>query len=106
MNLTMNSIEATKDLEGTREIAIKSQRAENGQVLVSVRDTGMGLPPQHQADLIFQVFITTKSDGTGMGFSISRSIGEAHGGRLWVANDSPPCAIFQFALPPEGERMP
>jgi signal transduction histidine kinase len=98
MNLMMNSIDATKDVDGTRELTIKSQRVENGQVLISVSDTGMGLPPQ-QADKIFNAFFTTKTHGTGMGLRISRSIVESHGGRLWATDNSPRGATFQFTLP-------
>jgi signal transduction histidine kinase len=87
-----------KSVDGTRELAIKSQRAENEQLLVSVSDTGVGLPTQ-QADQIFKAFFTTKSHGTGMGLSISRSIVESHGGRLWVAGASGCGATFQFTLP-------
>ena len=68
MNLMRNSIDAMKDVDGTRELAIKSQRAENEQLMVSVSDTGVGLPPQ-QANQIFNAFFTTKSHGTGMGLS-------------------------------------
>jgi signal transduction histidine kinase len=94
----MNSIDAMKDMDGTRELAIQSQRGENGQVLISVSDTGLGLPPQ-QADNIFNAFFTTKTHGTGMGLRISRSIVESHGGRLWAADNSPRGATFQFTLP-------
>jgi C4-dicarboxylate-specific signal transduction histidine kinase len=97
MNLMMNSIDAMKNVEGTRELAIKSQRTENEQVLVSVSDTGMGLPAQ-QADQIFNAFFTTKPNGTGMGLRISQSIVESHGGRLWAADNSPRGASFHFAL--------
>jgi len=98
MNLMMNSIDAMKDVDGTRELIIKSQRDENGQVLISVSDTGLGLPPQ-QADNIFNAFFTTKTHGTGMGLRISRTIVESHGGRLWAADNSPRGATFQFTLP-------
>jgi PAS domain S-box-containing protein len=98
MNLIMNSIDAMKDVDGTRELTIKSQRAENEQVLVSISDTGVGLPPQ-QADQIFNAFFTTKPHGTGMGLRISRSIIESHGGRLWAADNSPRGASFCFTLP-------
>jgi signal transduction histidine kinase len=98
MNLIMNSIDAMKDVDGTRELAIKSQRAENEQLQVSVSDTGIGLPPR-QADQIFNPFFTTKPHGTGMGLRISRSIIESHGGRLWAADNSPRGATFQFTLP-------
>jgi signal transduction histidine kinase len=97
MNLMLNGIDAMKDVDGARELAIKSQRAENEEVLVSVTDSGVGFPPQ-QADQIFQAFFTTKSHGTGMGLSISRSIVESHGGRLWAARNSPRGASFHFAL--------
>src|SRR2546430_6250349 len=66
MNLITNSIDAMKDVDGTRELAIKSQRAEDEQVMVYVSDTGVGLPPQ-QADQIFSAFFTTKPHGTGWG---------------------------------------
>ncbi len=98
MNLIMNSIDALRDVDGTREVSIKSQRGENGQVLVSVSDTGVGLPPQ-LADKIFNAFFTTKPNGTGMGLRISLSIVESHGGRLWASDNSPRGATFQFTLP-------
>jgi PAS domain S-box-containing protein len=98
MNLIINSIDAMKDLDGTREIAIMSQRAENKQLQVSVSDTGVGLPSE-QADKIFNAFFTTKDHGTGMGLRISRSIIESHGGRLWASDNSPRGASFSFTLP-------
>ncbi len=102
MNLMLNGMDATKDVEGTRELAIKSQRAENEQVVVTVSDTGVGLPAQ-QGDQIFKAFFTTKPHGTGMGLSISRSIVESHGGRLWATDNSPRGASFHFALPTKAE---
>jgi predicted ATPase/signal transduction histidine kinase len=98
MNLMINGIDAMKDVNGARELAVKSQRAEDEQLLVSVSDTGVGLPPQ-QADQIFNAFVTTKPHGTGMGLPISRSIVESHGGRLWAAANSPRGANFYFTLP-------
>jgi PAS domain S-box-containing protein len=103
MNLIINSIDAMKDLDGTREIAITSQRAENEQLQVSVSDTGIGLPSQ-QTDQIFNAFFTTKDHGTGMGLRISRSIIESHGGRLWASDNSPRGASFSFTLPTEVEE--
>jgi signal transduction histidine kinase len=97
MNLMINGIDAMKDVEGARELVIKSQRAENEQLLLSVSDIGVGLPLQH-ADQIFDAFFTTKSHGTGMGLPISRSIVESHGGRLWAAANSPRGASFYFTL--------
>jgi len=101
MNLMINGIEAMKDVDGTRELAVRSQRAGNEEVAVSVTDTGMGLP--QQAEQIFNAFFTTKRHGTGMGLRISRSIIESHGGRLWAANNSPRGASFCFSLPTKAE---
>ena len=98
MNLMINSIDAMKDVEGTRELIICSQQAEDDQLMVSVSDTGVGLPPQ-QAGQIFNAFFTTKPHGTGMGLRISRSIVESHGGRLWAADNSQRGASFYIALP-------
>ena len=95
MNLIMNSIDAMKDVDGTREITITSQRAENEQLQVSVSDTGIGLPSQ-RADQIFNAFFTTKPHGTGMGLRISRSIIESHGGRLWAASQLSAWRTFFF----------
>ena len=103
MNLMMNGIDAMRDVDATRELAIKSQRGENDQVLISVSDTGVGLPHE-QADKIFNAFFTTKTHGTGMGLRISRSIVESHGGRLWAADNSPRGATFQFTLPAAAAR--
>src|SRR5258708_25514981 len=97
MNLMINSIDAMKDVDGARELVLKSQPAENEQLLVSVTDTGVGLPPQ-QADQIFDAFFTTKRHGTGMGLRISRSILESHGGRLWATANSPRGTNFYFTL--------
>ncbi len=98
MNLIVNSIDAMKEVDGLRELAVKSQRTEKEEVLVSVSDTGVGLPPQ-KSDQIFNAFFTTKPHGTGMGLRISRSIVESHGGRLWATDNSPRGASFHFALP-------
>jgi NO-binding membrane sensor protein with MHYT domain len=98
MNLISNSIDAMDDVDGRRELAIKSQRAENEQLMVSVSDTGVGLSPQ-QANRIFNAFFTAKVHGTGMGLSISRSIVASHNGHLWAADNSPRGASFHFILP-------
>src|SRR6266404_7202290 len=103
MNLMINGIDATKNMDGTRELAIKSQRAGNEEVVVSVTDTGVGLPPQ-QAEQIFNAFFTTKPHGTGMGLLISRSIIESHGGHLWASDNSPRGASFCFTLPAKAEQ--
>jgi signal transduction histidine kinase/HAMP domain-containing protein len=102
MNLMINGIDAMKDVDGTRELAINSQRAKNEEVMVSVTDTGVGLPPQH-AEQIFNAFFTTKPHGTGMGLRICRSIVESHGGRLWAADNPPRGANFYFTLPTKVE---
>ncbi len=98
MNLMINGIDAMKEENGARELAIKSQTADGDQVLVSVSDSGVGLPAQN-SDHIFNAFFTTKSHGTGMGLRISRSIVEAHGGRLWATGNFPRGASFHFAIP-------
>jgi C4-dicarboxylate-specific signal transduction histidine kinase len=102
MNLMMNGMDAMKDVDGARELTIQTQRHEDGQVLITVSDTGMGLPPK-QEDKIFNAFFTTKTHGTGMGLRISRSIVESHGGRLWAADNPPRGAKFCFTLPTNDE---
>jgi PAS domain S-box-containing protein len=97
MNLMLNGIDAMKDTNDASELTIKSETAD-GQLLVSVSDTGVGFPPD-QADQLFKAFFTTKNNGTGMGLPISRSIIESHGGRLWASCSSGRGAIFQFVLP-------
>jgi len=98
MNLMMNAIDAMKDVEGPRELVLKSRRTEDEQLLLSVSDTGVGLPVQ-QADQIFNAFFTTKVQGIGMGLSISRSIIESHGGRLRAGANPPRGACFYITLP-------
>jgi C4-dicarboxylate-specific signal transduction histidine kinase len=97
MNLMINGIDAMKDTDGTRELTIRSQQTVGEVVMVSVTDTGIGLPDQ--ADRIFDAFFTTKPHGTGMGLRISRSIIESHGGRLWAKENSPRGTSFCFTLP-------
>ena len=101
MNLMLNGIDAMHTVAG--ELTIRSQRAENGLLVVSVSDTGAGVPP-HLVDHIFNAFFTTKSHGTGMGLAISRSIVESHGGRLWVTVNSGRGATFHFTLPSDVGR--
>jgi C4-dicarboxylate-specific signal transduction histidine kinase len=101
VNLMTNAIDAMKDESGPREIVLQSRRAELDQVMVSVSDTGAGLAAAN-ADHLFDTFFTTKPHGTGMGLSISRSIIEAHHGRLWATPNAPRGAIFAFAMPVEG----
>ncbi len=97
MNLMLNGIDAMKETTDGGELTIKS-KAGDGQLLISVSDTGAGLPPE-KSDQVFRAFFTTKNNGTGMGLPISRSIIESHGGRLWVSDTSGRGATFQFTLP-------
>ena len=98
MNLMLNAIEAMQGVSAHLEI--NSQRTDDGQLLIAVSDTGLGLPTE-KADQIFDAFFTTKPQGTGMGLAISRSIVESHGGRLWASSNSGRGATFRFTLPHE-----
>jgi signal transduction histidine kinase len=129
LNLIINAIEAMSGVtEGPRELLVSSQkvtqmlgpadagpnaalfdvvqrsgtkserRTQNGYVLVSVADSGPGLDPK-DLNRLFDAFYTTKAQGLGMGLAISRSIVEAHGGRLWAMANVPRGALFQFTLP-------
>jgi PAS domain S-box-containing protein len=98
MNLMLNGIEAMKDTTG--ELTTKSERTADGQILFSVTDTGVGLPGDN-VQQIFDAFFTTKPQGTGMGLAITRSIIEAHGGRLWASANTGRGATFHFTLPSE-----
>jgi PAS domain S-box-containing protein len=95
MNLMLNSIEAMSGTSG--ELGIESHLGEDGQLLISVIDTGVGLPTD--AEQIFNPFYTTKAQGTGLGLAITRSIVEAHGGRIWASRNSGRGATFHFTLP-------
>jgi signal transduction histidine kinase len=103
MNLIMNGIDAMKDVDQDRQLTIRSQPTENHLLMISVSDSGVGLP-QQQAEKIFDPFFTTKPHGIGMGLRISRSIVESHGGRLWASDNSPRGAIFCFTLPSPAEQ--
>ena len=97
MNLVLNAIEAMKDSGG--ELTVKSE-LQDGQLQLSVTDTGVGLPLE-KMDQIFSAFYTTKAQGSGMGLAISRSIVESHGGRLWATANDGRGATFYFTLPNE-----
>jgi PAS domain S-box-containing protein len=97
MNLMINGIDAMKAVDGPRQLTLGTQNDSHEQLLVSVEDTGIGLPP-NQAGQIFNAFFTTKEYGTGMGLRISRTIIEAHGGRLWATDNHPRGASFHFTL--------
>jgi C4-dicarboxylate-specific signal transduction histidine kinase len=102
LNLIMNAIEAMNGLsDAPRELFIGSAKDDSRGVLVIVRDSGPGLDPG-SLDRLFHAF-TTKSQGMGMGLAISRSIIEAHGGRLWATASAPHGAVFQLTLPTGGE---
>ena len=96
MNLMLNGIDAMKDTGG--ELIVASKRTEDGQLLISVCDSGIGLPAG-KLERLFDAFFTTKPQGTGMGLCISRRIVEAHGGHLWATPNTGRGATFQFTLP-------
>jgi signal transduction histidine kinase len=98
MNLMLNGIEAMKETGG--ELTIKSERTEDGQLQITISDTGVGLPCE-KVDHIFDAFFTTKPQGTGMGLAITRSIIEAHGGRLWASANTGRGATFYATLATE-----
>src|SRR4029077_13050511 len=100
MNLMLNAIEAMKDTAG--ELTIKTEMGQGGPVLISVSDTGVGLPDE-KTEQIFNAFFTTKPQGSGMGLSISRSIVESHGGQLWATANSGRGSTFYFTLPTAAE---
>jgi len=96
MNLMLNGIQAMEKTGGV--LTIKAQLPEDCRVLISVSDTGIGLPTD-KTEQIFDPFFTTKTEGTGMGLAISRSIIESHGGRIWATANSGGGATFHFTLP-------
>jgi PAS domain S-box-containing protein len=99
LNLVLNAVEAMGSVEtSARELVITTEQIKSGGVLVAVRDSGPGIDPEHRGR-VFEAFYTTKSNGTGMGLSICRSIIDAHGGRLWVEANEPRGTIFRFTLP-------
>jgi signal transduction histidine kinase len=101
LNLIMNALDAmSARTEGARIVRIRTHTLEPNSILVAVEDSGVGLDPD-QAARLFDAFYTTKSEGLGMGLSISRSIVEAHGGKLWASANQGPGATFQFTLPTE-----
>jgi signal transduction histidine kinase len=99
VNLIMNAIEATSaKSKGRREMLVASHNQGSDEILVFVRDSGVGLDPS-SVDEIFKPFVTSKRGGMGMGLSISTSIVKAHGGRLWAVPNEDQGATFQFSLP-------
>ena len=99
LNLVLNAVEAMGSVEaGPRELLISTEQTEANGVLVTVRDSGPGIDPEH-VERVFEAFYTTKSSGVGIGLSICRSIIDAHGGRLWAEANEPRGAVFLFTLP-------
>jgi PAS domain S-box-containing protein len=105
LNLVVNAIEAMNGVgEGLRELLVRSGTEESSHVVISVQDSGPGFDPK-RLEHLFDAFYTTKPHGLGMGLSISRSIIDAHGGRLRASTNLPCGAVFQFTLPIGGERV-
>jgi hypothetical protein len=103
LNLVLNAVEAMSSVEtGARDLLISTEQSQPDEVLVAVRDSGPGIDPK-DLERVFETFYTTKSSGTGMGLSISRSIVAAHGGRLWADVNAPRGAVFRFTLPAAGK---
>jgi signal transduction histidine kinase len=100
MNLMLNAIEAMKETGG--ELAVRLRMYPAGHLIVSISDTGVGLPAE-SAERIFDPFHTTKPQGTGMGLTITRSIVESYGGRVWAAAKEGNGATFYFTLPTGAE---
>lgn len=104
LNLLRNAVDAMSGVgDGPRELVIRTEREGDGQVRLTVKDNGVGFDAQG-ADKLFDAFYTTKSDGMGMGLSISRSIIESHHGRLWGASNDGPGATFAFSIPAPAHR--
>jgi PAS domain S-box-containing protein len=99
LNLVANAIDAMKSIhEHPRELWISSRATSDGQILITVRDCGTGVEP-NILENVFQAFFTTKKEGMGLGLSISRTIVETHGGRMWALSNNDQGATFQFTLP-------
>jgi signal transduction histidine kinase len=102
LNLIMNAVKATSTMsEDSRDLVVASLKKGPNQVVIAVRDSGIGIDPENR-DRLFEAFFTTKPAGMGMGLSISRSLIEVHGGRLWATPNEGPGATFQFSLPAAG----
>lgn len=106
LNLIVNGLEAiAKSKDGARELTVSSKQDEEDKVIIAVSDSGEGLDAAN-LEHVFDAFFTSKPDGMGMGLAISRTIIEAHGGRLWATSNSPKGAVFQFTLPTNAESGP
>ena len=105
LNLMMNAIEAMSGVgEGPRALWVSSEPVASTEVVIAVRDSGPGIDPQ-SLDRLFDAFYTTKPHGLGMGLAISRSIIDAHGGRLWATANVPHGAVLQFTVPMGSEGV-
>jgi signal transduction histidine kinase len=100
LNLVMNAADAMASANGPKELRVTSEASPDGQVLVAVRDLGAGIKPEDMPQM-FEAFFTTKPTGMGMGLSISRTIVEAHGGRIWAVRNDGPGLTVRFAIPAE-----
>jgi signal transduction histidine kinase len=104
LNLLINGIEAmnaaSNSRGGEKRLSIETRKIEADKILIAVNDSGAGLVSE-EIENIFEAFYTTKTEGMGMGLSISRSIIEAHGGRIWATANDEKGATFQFTLPVE-----
>ena len=106
LNLIINAIEAmSASRDNPRELSVATKTDGSSGVLLAVGDSGAGLDPERLEE-IFNAFYTTKHEGMGMGLAVSRTIIEAHGGRLWASSNQPRGAIFQFTLPNDREEVP
>jgi C4-dicarboxylate-specific signal transduction histidine kinase len=99
LNLIRNASDAMSAVEDRpRQLLVRTEQEENGHVRLSVQDAGGGFAPE-SADRLFETFYTTKSQGMGIGLSVSRSIIESHHGRLWATLNNGPGATFSFSIP-------
>jgi two-component system sensor kinase FixL len=101
LNLVVNGFDAMKDVPGERSLTVRAESRPGGEVVVTVLDSGPGIPPD-RLDAIFTPFFSTKPDGLGMGLAICRTIVASMGGRIWAENAEPRGARVQFSLPVEG----
>ena len=99
LNLVRNALDAMSEVnDRPRSLLVKADEEEEGRVRLIVKDTGVGFEPQG-AERLFDAFYSTKDDGMGIGLSVSRSIIESHGGRLWAEPNEGPGATFSFSIP-------
>jgi PAS domain S-box-containing protein len=98
LNLIVNAIEAASHVQGAKQVVVATQQDESDGVLITVKDTGIGLEAT-RLDRLFEAFYTTKSSGMGMGLAICRSIIKAHGGQVWAEPNEPQGAVFRFTIP-------